>query len=270
MMLFWKKKEEIKKELKDIQQIKESISASVTPTPSTPHAPEPLESPENPEVEASSATVDWMKEFESGEKIPEPIEVPEDPKEWTSQQITMPPPMPASLPESMPGPIPKVQTLQTPNVPVVHKRHSTVLAHKNPMGAIPESAPLFIKLDRYKNILNTISDLRSTVSKVRSALQMFGEMERVKGENLRVIEAVIQKVEARIVDLDTEFIKPVENLNMRGEEEPENESWQPAQQPADDNLHQMIQNLHGEIGKLKEELNQMGAEDKKLVEEIDD
>jgi len=303
MLFFGRKKEEAKKELADIRQIKESVTSSAAPP-----APEPPENSENQEARNASATEDWMKEFGSQEKIPEQAaEVPEDPKEWASQQIKLPPmPSPSTLTSSSPslsslpplspssspypehsrfslGPIPRVQTLQTPNVPVFRRKQqpSAALAHRsasqspNPSSveSIPESAPLFVKLDRYRNVLNTISDLRNTVSKVRNAFELFSEMERVKAENLRVIEAVMQKVESRIVDLDAEFMKPVQDLGIRGKGagESDSESWsEPARQPADDSLHQMIQELHGQIGKLKKDLNQMGAEDKRLVEEFDE
>lgn len=292
MQLFGRKKEEVKKELSDIQQIKESISASSTP--STPvHDMAMPEKPESQETQAAASTEDWMKEFgddKNFEQTPEQTEqteVPENPKEWISQQVKIPPmPSPVtegvpmgSLPAPMPGPIPRVQMLQTPDMPMpmqpMRRKNIAALVHKSPMSSIPESAPLFIKLDRYKNILSAISDLRSTVSKVRNAVEMFGEMERVKAENLRVIEAVMQKVEARTVDLESEFTKPVENLRMgkdwnEGKEKFQDESWQPIQQQEGDNLHKMIQDLHGQIGRLKEELDQMGVSDKKAVEEFDD
>jgi len=208
MALFGKKKEETKKELEDIQQIKEMIN--------------PIEVP--PVTESS-------------------------PQDWATQQLLI-------------GNVPKVGALQTPNVP---KTTWTATAAPQKQLEIPESAPLFIKLDRYKNILHTISDLRNIVTKVKNAFEMFSEMERVKAENLRVLEAAIQKVEARIVDLDSEFLRPA-GLSQTQQQE----NLQYEQQQEDNGLHGMIEDLRGQIDKLKEELNQIGSEQEETTDEFNE
>jgi len=224
MALFGRKKEEAKKELEDIQQIKEAI--------------EPSDMPSVSKVEAPSVTEQWLKEVGSSPSQPEQA------GEWATQQL-------------MSGQIPKAELLQTQNVSRLGSV-STVL-QKNQME-IPESVPLFIKLDRYKNILHTISDLKSTVRKVKNAFEMFSEMERVKAQNLRVLEAAVQKVEARLADLDSEFLRPA-GLKEKEVEQPQEfsvaEETQNGSNGNDEGLHGMISDLRTQITKLKEELDQM-------------
>jgi len=229
MALFGRKKEEVKKELEDIQQIKEAI--------------EPSDMPSVSKVEAPSVTEQWLKEVGAGSAGNS--SQPGQPNEWATQQL-------------MSGQIPKVETFQTQNV--MGGGVSSAVMQKSSMAEIPESVPLFIKLDRYKNILHTISDLKSTVTKVKNAFQMFSEMERVKAQNLRVLEAAVQKVEARLADLDSEFLRPV-GLKEKEVEQPQEfsvvEEAQNGSNGNDEGLHGMISDLRVQISKLKEELDQM-------------
>jgi len=238
-MSFFGKKEEAKKELRDINQIKEMISPS-----------------ENLPNYESPSTQDLIREVNLN-----PTQ-PENTTEFSAQQL-------------LSGNIPRVESLQTPNISnQTSVTTGAAVAERNPIAEIPESAPLFIKLDRYKNILHNISDIRNTVTKVRNAFEMFSEMERVKAENLRVLEAAIQKVEARIIDLDSEFQKPIGNIKL--ESQKTQRSWEeypatePVSQPqSEDNLHVMIEDLRGQIGKLKEELNDMGPDKKENIDDLD-
>jgi hypothetical protein len=224
MALFGRKKEEVKKEYEDIQQIKEAI--------------EPSDIPSVSRAEQPSVTEQWLREVGSSS------DQPEQSNEWATQQLIR-------------GQIPKAELLQTQNVS--RPRSLSTVLQKNQME-IPESVPLFIKLDRYKNILHTISDLKSTVTKVKNAFEMFSEMERVKAQNLRVLEAAVQKVEARLADLDSEFLRPA-GLKEKEVEQPQEfsvaEEIQNGSNGNDEGLHGMISDLRVQITKLKEELDQM-------------
>jgi len=234
MALFGRKKEEVKKEYEDIQQIKEAI--------------EPSDMPSVPKLEAPSVTEQWLKEVQSASSSDQSRQM----NEWATQQI-------------MSGQVPKVETFQTQNV--MKTGVTTAVMQKSPISEIPESVPLFIKLDRYKNILHTISDLKQTVTKVKNAFEMFSEMERVKAQNLRVLEAAVQKVEARLGDLDSEFLRPA-GMKEKEVERPQEfsvaEEVQNGSNGNDEGLHGMISDLRVQISKLKEELDQMSENETEL------
>jgi len=241
-----RKKEEATKEWEDIQQIKEAIEpADVSVS----------------KVEAPLVVEQWTKGGRGSRpeisEQPEQPEQSEQPAEWSTQQFSM------SAPSPMP--MPKVEALQTPNIAPNISRATTWTATvpQKSLSEIPSDVPLFIKLDRYKNILHTISDLKQTVTKVKNAFAMFSEMERAKAENLRVLEAAVQKVEARIVDLDSEFIKPAGLVETEQQEGGADEN----SAGGDEGLHGMISDLRVQIDKLKEELEQLGAEEKEILNE---
>jgi len=259
MSFFGKKKEEAKKEFEDIHKIKEMIEPSDIPSVSK-------------EEPVKSVTEQWLQEVGGNVENTETESSQSKPEGYgglTMQELSFPGQL------QLPGQIPKAELLQTQNVAPMARttagtstRFPATLQKSQDqiqMSEIPESAPLFIKLDRYRNILHTISDLKSTVTKVKNAFEMFSEMERVKAENLRVIEAAVQKVESRLADLDSEFLRPsgLKEKEATGHTEHMEQQHEfevapaVAEEPNDEGLHGMISDLRSQIDKLKEELDQM-------------
>ena len=72
----------------------------------------------------------------------------------------------------------------------------------------PTFAPLFVKIDKYRSVLNTINDLKTTVIMIKNALALQKEVEGLRDENRRMMEAAINKIDKKIVVLDSEFLRP--------------------------------------------------------------
>jgi chromosome segregation ATPase len=84
---------------------------------------------------------------------------------------------------------------------------------ERPKGAQPKQerpafAPLFIKLDRYKQILNSITELKTTLVMIKNSLSVLNELEKLKSDNLKMIEKAIERFDKRISALDSEFLRP--------------------------------------------------------------
>jgi len=69
-------------------------------------------------------------------------------------------------------------------------------------------APLFVKLDRYRQILNTMNYLKNTMNMIKNTLSILNELEKIKSENLKLIEDTIEKADKKILTLDSEFMRP--------------------------------------------------------------
>lgn len=106
----------------------------------------------------------------------------------------------------------------------------------------PVLAPLFVKIDRYRNILNTITHLKTTLLMIKNSFAALNELEKVRTENMKLIQDAMERVEKRILNLDTELIRPM-GLH---EEIPEYGDVQ--------TISATIADLRGQIGQLKEEL----------------
>lgn len=72
----------------------------------------------------------------------------------------------------------------------------------------PVSAPLFVKLDKYKRILDSISELRKMINSIQEAFASLIELENLKRENLKIIQNAIGTTERRLSALDSEFLRP--------------------------------------------------------------
>lgn len=110
----------------------------------------------------------------------------------------------------------------------------------------PASAPLFIKLDRYKQILNSLAELKTALVMIKNSFSVMNELEKLKNENLKMIENVIERIDKRISGLDSEFLKPSGYREELPEEVYEVES-----------LGATLTDLRDQVNQLKAELESL-------------
>jgi len=71
-----------------------------------------------------------------------------------------------------------------------------------------EFAPLFVRIDKYRQILQTMNFLKTTMGAMRSSLSILRELDRLRDENLKMVEGAVSKVEQRMMALDSNFMRP--------------------------------------------------------------
>ncbi len=72
----------------------------------------------------------------------------------------------------------------------------------------PTFAPLFIKLERYKQILEIMEYLKNTMGMIRNNFAVLAELEKLRADNLKMIQMTVEKVEKKLKELDSEFLRP--------------------------------------------------------------
>ena len=72
----------------------------------------------------------------------------------------------------------------------------------------PTFAPLFVKLTRFKEILSTLKYLKTTVNSIKRQLSVLNKLEKLKEENLNLLNSDIKKVSDQLHKLDSEFTRP--------------------------------------------------------------
>jgi len=72
----------------------------------------------------------------------------------------------------------------------------------------PAFAPLFVKLEKYRNVLNSINDLKTTIIMLKNALAIQKQIEGLRDENRKFLELAINKMDKKIVSLDSDFMRP--------------------------------------------------------------
>ncbi len=79
------------------------------------------------------------------------------------------------------------------------------------LGKLPERpsfAPLFVKIDRYQEVLNSIESLKSILLNVRDLLNLMQHLDRMRMESETLLQKNIQEIVASISNLDNEFVRP--------------------------------------------------------------
>ncbi len=111
----------------------------------------------------------------------------------------------------------------------------------------PILAPLFIKVDRYRDVIDLIGELRATMSIMKNTFLSLSELDRIRAETVEVIASAMTKVENKLSALDSSLIRPT------GFEEVENKTeYQDVEA-----IEHTISNLKVEVDKLKNELKQI-------------
>ena len=106
-------------------------------------------------------------------------------------------------------------------------------------------APLFVKLDRYRQILGTMNYLKNTMNMVKNTFSILNELEKIRMENLKLIQETIEKADKKIMTLDSEFMRP----SGFTDEIPEFADVE--------SLEATLVDLRDQVGQLKSELKNM-------------
>lgn len=106
----------------------------------------------------------------------------------------------------------------------------------------PEFAPLFVKLERYKQILSDLEGLRTTMAAIKNAFSILNQLDKLRYENIGMLQNTIEKVDEKLAALDSEFLRPA---GFREELPTEEYS---------EGLESELGNLKNQVDKLKSEL----------------
>lgn len=112
-------------------------------------------------------------------------------------------------------------------------------------GSAP--APLFVKLDKYRNILVTLGHMKSMIAALKNSFSMLEELEKTRNETMGMMKKMMQNMESRISALDGKLVRPAGFREM-----PSNVNYEEVA-----NIEAMIADLRGQIEQLKVELEQM-------------
>jgi hypothetical protein len=72
----------------------------------------------------------------------------------------------------------------------------------------PSFAPLFVKLTRYKQILSTLNYLKMSINLIKNQLAILSELDKLREENIKLLDSTTKRVGERLSTLDSEFMRP--------------------------------------------------------------
>lgn len=108
-------------------------------------------------------------------------------------------------------------------------------------------APLFVKMDRYRQILTTIGNLKTALMIVKNSLATFQHIERVRDQTFGIVNDIVGKMEEKLITLDNELLRPAGFHET--ETSPEGQDIR--------SIEATVAELQGQIEQLKSELTKV-------------
>lgn len=72
----------------------------------------------------------------------------------------------------------------------------------------PESPPVFIKVEKYDEIVLEMGKIKDSLEEIKSIFISLKELEKTRKESLDAVQAMVQELEERISNLYSTFLKP--------------------------------------------------------------
>jgi hypothetical protein len=117
---------------------------------------------------------------------------------------------------------------------------------KKMMEETPKIAPIFVRVDRYKEILSHIQELKSSITNLQSALAVRKYIHKFNAQSDEILEKSLKKFSESTDMFSREFVTPRGAGHFAGNEgKPE------------DVIDGTISQLSDEVTKLKEELEKI-------------
>ena len=69
-------------------------------------------------------------------------------------------------------------------------------------------APLFVKVEKYREVLTRVQEMKIFVSGVKQLFNVLSEIESVRADALKIFKVTVQRLENSIAEIDSELLKP--------------------------------------------------------------
>lgn len=118
-----------------------------------------------------------------------------------------------------------------------------------PRPSMPsQSPPLFIKVDKYRQIIKNIRDLKSHILNLRDALDVLEDMQREVANGVQIAHKTLDELNVILSNLDSVFLRP-QGIDHHMEEE---DLPEPGRPPAQ--VDNYMSNVQTQLEKLRAQL----------------
>jgi vacuolar-type H+-ATPase subunit I/STV1 len=107
------------------------------------------------------------------------------------------------------------------------------------------AAPLFVKVDKYRELLSSVHEMKLYLSSSKQLFSILQDIETVRADALKVLRASLQRMEKSVVEMDSELLRP------RGAEFPDEGVREVSQ------MENSLNDLQKQLMDLKRELQQL-------------
>jgi hypothetical protein len=114
-----------------------------------------------------------------------------------------------------------------------------------------QSPPLFIKVDKYRDVVRNIRELRSYILNLRDALDVLKDMQREIANGIEIAQKTLDELNSITSSLDSFFMKP-HTMDRPGEYEEREELEE------SDEVDTSMRDVYGQLEKLRAQLRAIG------------
>jgi len=123
---------------------------------------------------------------------------------------------------------------------------------KDPTGPM-ESPPLFIKIEKYRDVVRNLMEIKSFVLNLRDALDVMDDIQREISNGVNIAKKTLDELNMLLSNLDSYLVKP-ESVDRAMAAEPY-EVRQNTQQTEE--LENYVKDVYGQLEKLKTQLKSL-------------
>ncbi len=116
-----------------------------------------------------------------------------------------------------------------------------------PRPVTSQSPPLFIKVDKYRDIVRSIRELRSYILNLRDALDVLKDMQKEIANGIEIAHKTLDELNSLTSNLDSFFMKPQAMERPEGYEEFDEEEERGESQS-------QMKDVYGQLEKLRAQL----------------
>ena len=120
-----------------------------------------------------------------------------------------------------------------------------------PVPRLPaQSPPIFIKVEKYKDIIKGIRDLRSYILNLRDTLDVLVDMQRELANGIEIAHKTLDELSTILSNLDSFFMKPQGAEGRLGDFEERED----LEERDIDEVHTSMSDVYGHLEKLRAQL----------------
>ncbi len=120
-------------------------------------------------------------------------------------------------------------------------------AHGYSLHEREQSAPLFVKVEKYREVITSIQEMKLFISGVKDTFSILQELENVRSDAINIMKVTVQRLEKATMELDSELLRP-RGVNISPFEQGETEAK---------HIESSLTELQKQLLELKQELQGM-------------
>lgn len=111
---------------------------------------------------------------------------------------------------------------------------------------VPETAPLFVKVEKYKEIVGSVNETKRFLTGIKQLFLVMNELQGIQQDSINMLKTSVQRLEKSIEWVDHSLVRPI------GFEEPPHGEMEVRQ------IEQSLLELQREISNLRKDLDRLG------------